>query len=655
MENLNDGLGRADSLLMDTTRIENNSKQPASQVIELPLTSTVHTKIMRDAASKPHIVMMNTFKANDTSNHKRSPLKYKRQLGERNSLESINSKCSVSSGGGGGSGAGGSANRASNDDSPQHHNSVASNKQRSSAPKSETGKSAAARKQPPHLIQANQVAEARNRYVSPPKLALDKEGPEADGGPPFSDNGTRLVAMMSANNGSGRDCQHQVDSAKINDNLSRGGQGERKRSTQSSIKELESLNQNNEDDEDPKPPFVFAGILASVLGSIMFSFSTLFIKLLPDSDGFEEKAKALFFRGIFMMVFCGTTIICRGNNFLVPRDEIWVNTARAVFGTVGVFGSYCALKYISIGDATAIIFSSPIWTSILSHFILNEPIQWIQLIALPISLLGIILIAHPALIVHVDHLSLTKPPLSTLPNGSITDTGNQTLLNKTTTTAAIILQHDNHNINVPLLDNGPDIEQRWPGIVIALLVSLVVSGTYIVLKYRKKTPIQTTTFWLSFFVVFCTLIFMSIFGFGEMPSGWEWALLVGNGVVSWLGQSCLQWAFLHESASILSILRTLDVAITFSLSALFLDEDIYWTSIVGAAIISMVVVSIVFNNWLQKLSCMNLIKTPEATETVPTNCLKEANLMPDQHLSKKLLLDASAKAESPYIISTNKI
>lgn len=54
-----------------------------------------------------------------------------------------------------------------------------------------------------------------------------------------------------------------------------------------------------------------------------------------------------------------------------------------------------------MGNSTTLVFSSPIWTSLLSLFILNEPLQRIQLLALSASLLGILFIACPGLLVQV--------------------------------------------------------------------------------------------------------------------------------------------------------------------------------------------------------------------------------------------------------------
>lgn len=373
------------------------------------------------------------------------------------------------------------------------------------------------------------------------------------------------------------------------------------------------------------PPFMFAGIVASIIGSFFFSFGTVSVKLLPNPDSISEKAKALFFRGIFITMFCTIANCCKGVNFKVPKDEIWINAARAFFGTLGVFGSYCALTYISAGDSTAIMFSSPIWTSILSHFIFKEPLQWLQILALPASLFGIILIAHPALIIDVDH---QPTPLSNHHLLHLKQLDNITAMIHNNDSNLLSTEHqqqlqqfllhnhstlDPHNLLTEIAttttgtgtDAFGDWEQRWPGIVIALGVSLLISCTYIVLKFRRTTPIQTTTFWLGVCLIITSLCVMTAIGFGDIPdTTYEWSILFALGITSWLGQSCLQWAFLHEEAGILSIVRTLDVALTFAFSALLLDDEIYWTSIVGALIIGLVVVSIMLGNWIQKILCI---------------------------------------------------
>lgn len=374
-----------------------------------------------------------------------------------------------------------------------------------------------------------------------------------------------------------------------------------------------------------KAPFMFAGILGSILGSVFFSLGILTIKLLPDGHGLAEKTKIACSRGIIMMLLCSGTILKSRGSFLVPREEILINVLRSVFGFMGIYMSYMSLKYISMGDATALVFSSPVWTSLLSHYILHEPLQWIQLLALPLSLLGILLIAHPSLLVNMEQTAgpLEKQPIldpadvlneQSMPTATAYDNSSSSLatlggigdnINNQSNFRSAVLADLNQDLDIAMNTTEHfDLEHRWKGIVIALACSFVVSLVYIVLKFRKSTPIQTATFWLAFTTVAGSL-FMGLFvGLGEFPTKLsELALLLLNGVCSWLGQSLLQWALAYEDASVLSVVRTLDVAMSFTLSAIFLNEQILWTSILGAAIIALVVVSIMLSNYLQSRLC----------------------------------------------------
>lgn len=357
-------------------------------------------------------------------------------------------------------------------------------------------------------------------------------------------------------------------------------------------------NQGNRTRPQNQPPFMFAGICASILSSFFFSLSILCIKLLPNSNTIQEKTMACSFRGLWFMIVCSLCAYFQGTPLTVKRDEVWVNILRAVFGYFAVLFSYFGLSYISMGDSIALVFSSPVWTSILSYFILKEPLQWIQLVALPASFVGIILIANPALI---------------LPDEFMPGSTNGPLPPVNATTEGHHLLHLHTPLPTPSVS---DFEQRWPGIAISLAASFLVSAVYIVLKFRKSTPIQTTTFWFGTFTFFASLAIMLGIGFGHIPDTWEeWVLVIGNGSFSWLGQSVLQWAFFYEDASVLSVVRTLDVALSFVLSSIFLDDEIYWTSIVGATIISLVVVSIMLNNWITSAFC----RSPSSTSSLSSS------------------------------------
>ena len=364
-----------------------------------------------------------------------------------------------------------------------------------------------------------------------------------------------------------------------------------------------------------KGPFPFAGILASILGSVFFSFSILFVKFLPDYDDLSERSKIVLCRGILLMFFCSITIVYEKSYFILKREEIAINVLRALLGLAGTYGAYLSIMYISMGDATALMFSSPVWTSLLSYFILKEPLDWILLIALPASLLGIVLIAHPALIIPGIHQVNEMAMITVCDASAFSPTkdsigiGNQTIsiLNNSTATVSEqhLLSHCHEELDLSAISEGSyDFEQRWPGVVIALITSLLVSCVYIVLKFNKGTPINTSTFYLGLISAAGSFCVMCAVGFGRWPSsGSEWFLLFLVGSCSWVGQNLLQWALRYESASVLAVVRTLDVAMQFALSALFLNDQILVTSIVGALIIALVVVSIVLNNYIKQRFC----------------------------------------------------
>lgn len=360
-----------------------------------------------------------------------------------------------------------------------------------------------------------------------------------------------------------------------------------------------------------RAPFMFAGVVGALMSSVFFSSSLLCLKLLPQNEGIQGKLKGVLFRGFVITCLCSISLLISKSTLRVTRDELWVNAARCIFGSAALICCYTSLEYISMGDSTALILSSPIWTYILSHFVFKEPLHWILLITLPASMLGIVLIAHPSLILNMDHLSILHHLWMGTSSNSIRQ--NQTSLdlayaNLTTgdelgSSSGHLLGSQSDELDFIYEDHQ---EQRWPGVVIALVGSIFVTLSIIAMKFRKKTSIQTTTFYFGITMIIVASIPLAFMGGSELPvTTGEWLLLLGNGCLSWLGQCSFQWATQYEQAGVLSMLRTLDVALSFILSAIFLDEDIYLTSVIGAVIISAVIVTIMLQSWIHgsKASC----------------------------------------------------
>lgn len=348
------------------------------------------------------------------------------------------------------------------------------------------------------------------------------------------------------------------------------------------------------------PPFRFAGLVGGVLSSFLFSTGYFFVRIQPGAKTFQEKVQALFVAGVLMSVYCGVTIIYQKSTFLVPRKELWLNVVRSSIGCIGNMFSYLSLLYIPLGDATAIWLMSPLWTSLLAFLLLGEPLAWLIFLLLPVSLFGILMIAHPTLIID---LLLTTTNSAEINQSILANPGsNITYIDEQQSTDSL----------------ASDDVNRLAGVVYAVLFSFGLTIIFIVLRCRKLTPIQTSLFWLGNFTVIFSLVVMCVIGFGEFPSNTTLMVMFLNGSFAWLGQCAIQWALYYERASTISILRTLDVAFSFALSALFSHDETYWTSIVGAVLICLVVIIIITNNQIQesraKKRCMRT--SPETHRAV---------------------------------------
>lgn len=319
-----------------------------------------------------------------------------------------------------------------------------------------------------------------------------------------------------------------------------------------------------------------------------------------------------------MCFLTGFIQLSRGENLYVPKGEILVNVLRSLFGTGAIFGLYISMKYITLGDATAISFSSPVWTYILSHFILKEKINWIQIVSLPASIFGVLLIANPFLFISVDgpdksimtDLSKTTEELlndGLYPNtdffNNITTAAATTTTDNTINSNILMTTHKfnvssfantttmqdnpiNQSTNLSLLEahsqdsfiSGYDPSKKIYGIILAVMSSFSMAGAFIVLKFRKKTPVPTTIFWFGLTTSSMAFVLMSSYiGFNVPSSLNVWLLILTNGILSFIGQSFFQVAFYYEDASIISLVKTVEVVMAFIITMLFFDDYIEWT------------------------------------------------------------------------------
>jgi drug/metabolite transporter (DMT)-like permease len=362
----------------------------------------------------------------------------------------------------------------------------------------------------------------------------------------------------------------------------------------------------------PEEPFPYAGFLGTVFASFLASMGVFCLKLLPVDNTIQEKAKACMIRGIFMTMFCAFNIVQQRQSFKIPRGEYLLNISRAILGAMNTFLVFVAVQFITMGECSALKYSSPVWTCMLGFLVLKESIPVCMFLAIPLSLVGIVLLAHPGLVIE-DALAagtLLDGTDSVLQNSSSTTSGvvldvrsdgggGATLLatNVTRSNVAESIGLDSDTIG----DGASYFDRRWPGIVAALGSSLCIAASIIILKFRKKTPIVTVSFYMGLATGVVAFFIQLAIGFGAMPTTMlEWFLHVCIGFFAYSVQCVLQWSLQFVPAGSYSVIRSLDIVIGFLLGAAFLNDTPLWTSIVGSVLIMIVVSMLILNDHLER-------------------------------------------------------
>ncbi len=125
------------------------------------------------------------------------------------------------------------------------------------------------------------------------------------------------------------------------------------------------------------------------------------------------------------------------------------------------------------------------------------------------------------------------------------------------------------------------------GALLAFAGALFAAITFTILrKIGKMIHYMTTVFYYSLFTMILTSTLISALQWWSPPnSRQDRLLLLGIGVLSFLGQLFQTRATQIEKAGYVSVMRTNDVTIAFILQFVILNTKPVWTSILGAILI----------------------------------------------------------------------
>ncbi len=128
---------------------------------------------------------------------------------------------------------------------------------------------------------------------------------------------------------------------------------------------------------------VFAGFVLISMNSIVKTMGSR----LP-------AAELLFFRGAFGIVFLIPLVLWRGWRSVATRYP-WMHLLRTCFGTASMFAVFYSVTHMPLADATAILFSSPLFATVFAAVILREAVGWRRATATLAGFAGILVMMRP--------------------------------------------------------------------------------------------------------------------------------------------------------------------------------------------------------------------------------------------------------------------
>ena len=242
------------------------------------------------------------------------------------------------------------------------------------------------------------------------------------------------------------------------------------------------------------------GILLKLVSAVVFAVMGALVRFLGTRYPIGE---VVFYRSAFAIVPVMAVYAWRGELASVVRTERPFGQAgRGVISIVGMFCNFGALARLPLVEANAISFTSPLFSVALAALVLKERVRVYRWSAVIVGFVGVLVVLSP-------HLS-----------------GDELVFAAASATTVA-------------------------GLVYALTGAFANAGT--VIQTRRLAQSETTSSIVFYFSLFCALAGLVTWPFGWVsPSGIEFAILVGIGILGGAGHIFLTESYRYASASVVA-------------------------------------------------------------------------------------------------------
>lgn len=145
--------------------------------------------------------------------------------------------------------------------------------------------------------------------------------------------------------------------------------------------------------------FSFSQSSSSVQAISLVTFSTFLISLqsmiAKILSSVHNPVEIVFARNIVALIIVLAILVARREVFLIKTQRPFAQLIRACVGTLGIFSGFWAFSLMPMAQATALIFTAPLFATVLSAIFLKEKIGPYRISAVIAGFLGVLVIAGP--------------------------------------------------------------------------------------------------------------------------------------------------------------------------------------------------------------------------------------------------------------------
>lgn len=291
-----------------------------------------------------------------------------------------------------------------------------------------------------------------------------------------------------------------------------------------------------------------AGMLLIISSQFFFASMDISVKMLNALEPPIHALQIIVIRMGITLICCEIYMTAMGipDPIAGPKGVRTILIIRGITGFFGLSGLYWSLQYLSVADATVLIFLTPLTAAVAGSTLLKENYSIKQAIAGVFSLLGVVLIARPAILF-----------------GSL-------------------------DVTPQVLRPDATSAQRLAGVGACMISVLGNTGAYTSIRAigKRAHPMHI----MSYFSLWCTIISslgMVVFKIPIVyPTSWTWVfLLFMVGVFGYVAQTLLTMGLQRETVSRGVTGMYAQVLFVVVLERIFLGVIPSLLSALGAAII----------------------------------------------------------------------